>query len=67
MFLRNWSIERIQQEVAWVYHNTVKKGVGLNSINQELKRYKFKENNGNFDIVIEIDDLGNIYNAHPLI
>src|SRR5690606_3284285 len=29
MFPENWSLERIQEEVAFVYENTVAKGVGL--------------------------------------
>jgi hypothetical protein len=69
MFPKNWSIERIREEVAWVYKNTVVKNVGLNpeSINKIFKQYKFKDSSGQFDIIIEIDDLGNIMNAYPKI
>ncbi len=69
MFPRNWSVKRIKEEVALVYENTVMKGVGLdpNSINLKFKKYKMKDSLGNFDILIEIDDLGNIINSYPLL
>lgn len=45
------------------------KGVGLdpNSINLKFKKYKMKDSLGNFDILIEVDDLGNIINSYPLL
>jgi hypothetical protein len=69
MFPRNWSLERIRQEVAFVYENTVAKGKGLNpeSVTKKFKQYKFKNSSNNFDILIEVDDLDNIMNAYPLI
>lgn len=69
MFPKNWSKERIMEEVAWVYENTVAKGVGLNpdSLNKLFKQYKFKDSSGQFDIIIEIDDLGKIMNSYPKI
>jgi len=69
MFPKNWSIERIQEEVALVYENTFanKKGLNPSSINKKFKQYKFKNSIDSFDILIEIDELGNIMNAYPLI
>lgn len=69
MFPKNWKIERIQEEVAWVYENTVAKGEGLDitSANNFLKKYKAKSSSGNFDIIIEVDETGNIMNAYPKI
>ena len=69
MFPHNWSKERIMEEVTWVNENTVAKGKGLNpdSVTKKNKQYKFKDSNGNFDILIEVDNNGRIINAYPLI
>ncbi len=54
--------------MALVYENSFAKGIGLdpNSVNSKFKKYKFKDSLGNFDILIEVDDIGNIINAYPL-
>lgn len=69
IFPKNWSKERIAEEVAYVYENTVAKGKGLNpdSLKKLLRQYKFKDSNGKFDIIIEVDDLGKIMNSYPKI
>jgi len=67
MFPKNWDVKRIQQEIAYVYENTVEKGIGLNpdSLSKKFKQYKFKDSSGKFDILIEIDEAENIMNAYP--
>ncbi|NBL65728.1 hypothetical protein GV828_11005 [Flavobacterium sp. NST-5] len=67
MFPKNWDVKRIQEEIAYVYENTVAKGEGLNpdSVNKQFKQYKFKDSDGKFDILIEVDDTGKIMNAYP--
>jgi len=69
MFPKNWSFKRIQEEVAWVYENTVAKGGGLdpNSINKKFKRHKFFDSSNSFEIIIEIDKLNKVVNSFPLI
>jgi len=69
MFPKNWDIKRIQEEVAFVYENTVEKGVGANpnSLNKKFKQYKFKATSDSFDILIEVDDSGFILNSYPLL
>ncbi|MEG1591666.1 hypothetical protein [Chryseobacterium sp.] len=69
MFPRNWSEIRIKEEVALAYEKSFVKGIGLNpnSVNKKFKQYKFKDSLGNFDILIEVDDIGNIMNAYPLL
>lgn len=66
MFPRNWSIKRIQEEVALVYENTVAKG--LSQIPRQptdvFDKYRGASTSG-FDIIIETDDFGNIMNAYP--
>ncbi|WP_413511564.1 EndoU domain-containing protein [Myroides odoratus] len=66
MFPKNWDLERIQQEVAFVYENTVAKDLGEipRKLGGRLKQYAGKSTNG-FNILIEIDDFGNILNAYP--
>jgi len=68
MFPKNWSLERIQEEVAWVYENTVAKGVHQlrRAPNDKFTKYQFKSTVG-FDIRIEVNDIGNITNAYPLL
>ncbi|SMC46909.1 hypothetical protein [Moheibacter sediminis] len=67
IFPKNWKLDRIQEEIAYVYENTVAKGVGLNpdSAGKRFKQYKFKDSSNKFDIIIEIDDSGNIMNSYP--
>ncbi|WP_326981955.1 EndoU domain-containing protein [Chryseobacterium sp. MYb264] len=69
MFPKNWDVKRIQEEIAYVYENTVVKGQGVNpaSLGKKFKQYKFKDSSGRFDILIEVDDAGNIMNAYPLL
>ncbi|MGN7865233.1 EndoU domain-containing protein [Chryseobacterium sp. 22458] len=69
MFPKNWDLKRIQEEIAYVYENTVVKGQGINpaSLGKKFKQYKFKDSSGRFDILIEVDDAGNIMNAYPLL
>ncbi|PWW29977.1 EndoU domain-containing protein [Chryseobacterium sp. AG844] len=69
MFPKNWDLKRIQEEIAYVYENTVVKGQGVNpaSLGKKFKQYKFKDSSGRFDILIEVDDAGNIMNAYPLL
>jgi hypothetical protein len=68
MFPRNWSKERIQEEVAWVYENTVEKSNGFVRTKvvdgKNIHHYLEKSTTG-FDILIEIDDAKNILNAYP--
>ena len=68
MFPHNWSKERIQQEVAWVYENTVAKGDGFVKTKKvdgkNIHQYLGKSTTG-FDTLIEIDDAKNILNAYP--
>ncbi|AWM13589.1 hypothetical protein DI487_06750 [Flavobacterium sediminis] len=68
MFPRNWSKERIMEEVAFVYENTVVKGVNkkIKSPSDIFNKYEGKTTSG-FKIRLEIDDLGNIMNAYPII
>ena len=69
MFPENWSLERIQEEVAWVYENTVAKGNGLNpnSLNKKYKQYKYFDSTGKFEILLEVDESLNIVNSYPII
>jgi len=68
MFPKNWTMERIQQEVAFVYENTVAKKIGIEpkSINKNIQNYKGKSTN-NFDILIQVNRQGEILNAYPII
>lgn len=66
MFPSNWDLEWIKQEIAFVYENTVAKGVG--QIPKKTKGILSKfigESTNGFDIVLEIDDYGKILNAYP--
>ncbi|WP_158961591.1 EndoU domain-containing protein [Myroides fluvii] len=66
MFPSNWDLERIKQEIAFVYENTV--ASGINKIFKKnvtgLNQYVGQSSNG-FLIVLEVDDLGKILNAYP--
>lgn len=71
MFPRNWSKERIQEEVAWVYESTVAKSDGFvrTKVNEDgmiIHQYLGKSTTG-FDILIELDEAKNIINAYPFI
>jgi hypothetical protein len=68
IFPKNWSVERIQQEVAWVYENTVAKGVNKRprQPNDLFNKYDGLSTSG-FKIRVEVDDIGNIMNAYPII
>ena len=67
MFPKNWNIERIQEEVAWVYENTVAKNIGFieENIENGISKYRGKSTNG-FTIQIEIKE-GSIINSYPII
>lgn len=66
IFPKNWSKERIQEEVAFVYENSVVKGTGLdpNTVKNIFQKYKAMCSQG-FEIVIEVDINKNIFNAYP--
>jgi hypothetical protein len=64
MFPKNWSKERITEEVAYVYENTVAKGVGFKNEVKSIKNYEGLTTSG-FEIRIQI--LNNkIINSHPI-
>jgi len=66
MFPSNWDLEQIKQEIAFVYENTVAKGVGQIPKKKKGILNKFiGESTSRFDIVLEIDDYGKILNAYP--
>ncbi|MGV7105996.1 EndoU domain-containing protein [Flavobacterium sp. U410] len=65
MFPKNWNITRIQEEVAYVYENTVVKGINIFRNNGKFDQYLFTSSDESFKILIEIDNLGNIMNAYP--
>ena len=65
MFPKNWSLERIQEEVAWVYENTVAKGGGFVKENERMSHYQGLSTN---EIIINITTKDNkIINAYPII
>lgn len=61
-------MERVQEEVAFVYENTVAKGINkkVKMPNDIFNKYEGASSLG-FTIRIEVDDLGNIMNAYPII
>ncbi|WP_170108180.1 EndoU domain-containing protein [Flavobacterium sediminis] len=66
MFPRNWSKERIMEEVAFVYENA-QKDASLTkrmATNSNFGKIEGECTNG-FKILIEIDINGNIMNAYP--
>jgi len=65
MFPKNWSLERIQEEVAWVYENTVAKGMQPRSTINGVLIYEELSTNG-IRIRIQIKE-GKIINAHPIL
>jgi hypothetical protein len=64
MFPPNWDVLRIQEEVAWVYENTVAKELGLTGIFDDIYNYEGVSSIG-FKIRIQIKD-GKIISAHPI-
>ncbi|AXO80725.1 hypothetical protein DZC78_10125 [Olleya aquimaris] len=56
--------ERERGEVAWVYQNTVAKGVGLKKTIKDISEYEAISTSG-FQIKIQIKN-GKIINAHPI-
>ncbi len=68
MFPINWDLERIQQEVAFVYENTVAKSKGLDikTLERNIQNYKGKCTS-DFDILIQVDRNKNILDSYPLI
>jgi len=64
-FPKNWSIERIQEEVALVYEQMIKNGKTFHpkSIN---RKFDYKNSDGTFRIQIEFDNQGNFTNAYPI-
>jgi hypothetical protein len=65
MFPKNWDLNRISNEVARVYENTVAKGLPAFDSTGKFTKYRFFTSDGKFKILIEVDDLGNIMNAYP--
>ena len=63
MFPKNWSLERIQEEIAFVYENTVAKGEGFLRKNNGIEEFEGLSSNG-FKIKIQIND-GKVINAFP--
>lgn len=64
MFPRNWSKERIMEEVAFVYENTVSKGLGFKNEINGVKNYEGLSTSG-FEIKIQVLD-NKIINTHPI-
>ncbi len=67
MFPKNWSLERIQEEVAWVYENTVAKGVNVFDNTGKFDKYIFTNSDETFNIIIEVNDVKKIMNSYPKI
>ncbi len=67
MFPENWRLERIQEEVAWVYENTVAKGENLFSTEGKFDKYIFTNSKKSFNIIIEVNDEGYVINSYPKI
>ncbi len=68
MFPKNWDLERIQQEVAFVYENTVarSKGLDIKTLYRNIQNYKGKCTS-DFDVLIQVDRNKNILDSYPLI
>ncbi|HEX8377693.1 MAG TPA: hypothetical protein VF602_07730 [Pedobacter sp.] len=62
MFPKNWNIQRVKEEIALVYEKTVGAGKQLKWANN---KFNFPDSSGRFEILIEVDNLGNITNAYP--
>ncbi len=65
MFPKNWDIKRIQEEVAYVYENTVAKRLEVFTSSGKFDKYRYYSSDGSFKIIIEIDQAKNIMNAYP--
>jgi len=65
MFPKNWSLERIKEEVAFVYENTVVKGVIPRHLSDNTLTYDGVSSTG-FKIRIQMKN-GKIINTHPII
>ncbi len=68
MFPKNWSKTRIQEEIAWVYENTVVKNINrkIKGPNDLFNKFEGDTTTG-FKVLLEVDDLGKIVNAYPII
>ncbi len=68
MFPKNWKIERIQEEVAWVYEKAIKDNtlIKIEATASKLGRMEAECSSG-FKIRIEFDMKKNILNAYPVI
>jgi hypothetical protein len=68
MFPQGWTLQRIQEELAWVYENTVAIGDGMipDSVVKKFKQFGFKDSSGTFNILIEVNDDLKIMNAYPI-
>ena len=66
MFPKNWSLERIQEEVAWVYEQSLQ---NKNMIRKESTPISFGkiegETTAGFKIIVEYDTNGKIMNSYP--
>lgn len=68
MFPKNWSLERIQEEIAYVYEKAINDSslVKIKATTTKLGRMEAECSNG-FKIRIEFDMEKNILNAYPVI
>jgi len=68
MFPKNWDVKRIQEEIAYVYENTVAKGLNkkIKAPTDLFDKYEGSTSVG-FKIRIEVDNTGKIMNAYPII
>jgi len=66
IFPYNWSEQRIKEEIAYVYENTVAKGVNLRRAKINGNKEFVGQSTAGFDILIEVDRFGNIINAYPI-
>ena len=64
MFPKNWSLERIKEEIAFVYENTVAKEKGFKKTINGISNFEGLSTNG-FEIRIQIKG-GIIINGHPI-
>lgn len=68
MFPKNWSLERIKEEVAWVYEKAINDSnlIKIKTTTTKLGRMEAECSSG-FKIRIEFDMKKNILNAYPVI
>ncbi|WP_240472497.1 EndoU domain-containing protein [Tenacibaculum ovolyticum] len=68
MFPKNWNEQRIKEEIAYVYENTFVKSLGkkVRLITDKFDKFEGVTTAG-FSVRIEVDGLGNVMNAYPLI